>query len=69
MLPNFSRIETMANDSDARDLMNENARLKKALESIDRMPFSMVNDSESLRYTLRQIKNISRAALAKIKVS
>lgn len=36
----------------------------KALQEIEQMPFSMVNDSESLRHTIRTIQSIaSRAAL------
>jgi hypothetical protein len=35
-----------------------------ALEQIEQMPFSMVNDSESLRHTIRTIQGIARKAIA-----
>jgi hypothetical protein len=39
------------------------AKLETALTLIRDMPFSMVNDSESLRCTLRQMQNIARVGL------
>ena len=39
------------------------APLLEALDEIDSMPCSMVNDSESLRHTIQSIKNISSAAI------
>jgi hypothetical protein len=38
-------------------------RLREALVEIDAMPFSTLNDSESLRHTIRTIQHRARAAL------
>jgi hypothetical protein len=38
-----------------------------ALNEIDEMPFSMVNDSESLRHTIKTIQAMARAAIGKAK--
>jgi hypothetical protein len=42
----------------------ETERLRFVLERIRDMPFSMVNDSESLRHTLRTIQGMAILALA-----
>lgn len=44
-------------------LAAERDRLREAMIQIDEMPASMVNDSESLRHTIRTIQSISSAAL------
>lgn len=38
--------------------------LSNALDEIEQMPCSMVNDSESLRHTIRTMQAIARAALS-----
>lgn len=42
----------------------DKAKLLEALEQIRDTPYSMVNDSEGLRFTLRQIGSIAIAAIA-----
>lgn len=42
----------------------EIARLTKVIAEIDEMPCTMVNDSESLRHTIKTIKHMTNAALA-----
>jgi hypothetical protein len=49
--------------------VNAHEALVNALEEIRNTPFSMVNDSESLRHTIRVIQHISGAALASLKES
>jgi hypothetical protein len=44
-------------------LNQENAILRSALEQIRDMPHSLVNDSESLRHTLKTIDHIARQAI------
>lgn len=39
------------------------AKLVDALAQIEAMPCSMVNDSESLRHTIKQMQQIARAAM------
>lgn len=55
----------------ARALNREAAHddLVKALEEIESTPFSMVNDSESLRHSLRLLQQIARTALAKARAN
>jgi len=53
----------MAHHDNVCELMAQNGRLIKAMEEIEQMPFSMVNDSESLRYTLRTIQRIAHNAI------
>jgi hypothetical protein len=40
-------------------------QLRAALELIEATPYSMVNDSESLRHTIKSIQHIARTALRK----
>jgi hypothetical protein len=44
-------------------MADEIERLGKALMEIDQMPCTMVNDSESLRHTIKTMKNISHSTL------
>lgn len=39
-------------------------KLAKVLTDIEAMPFSSVNDSESLRHTIRTMQTMARTALA-----
>jgi hypothetical protein len=57
----------MSHNDNVCDLMAEHGNLKAALKDIEAMPFSMVNDSESLRHTIRALQAIARATLAKAK--
>lgn len=49
--------------SDIRQMLGEIDRMSTALRSIESAPASMVNDSESLRHTIRAIQHEARAAL------
>lgn len=44
------------------DTERENVRLRQALRDIEEMPFSMVNDSESLRHSIKTMQTIARTA-------
>ncbi|MFA7280814.1 MAG: hypothetical protein WC100_12025 [Sterolibacterium sp.] len=57
------RREQIANAQQIAELPTMIARL----EEIESMPFSMVNDSDSLRHTIRAMQAIARAALAAAK--
>lgn len=50
-------------EADAERLDAENKILRAALETIRDTPHNMVNDSESLRHTLRAIDWVARQAL------
>lgn len=46
-------------------LVQENKRLRTALEQVRDMPFSMVNDSESLRHTIKVMQHLATKAFDK----
>lgn len=43
-------------------LVERAVKAETALQEIEAMPFSMTNDSESLRHTIKQMQQIARAA-------
>lgn len=63
-------VEGCIGEIDLSDLLINSApalaELVEAMQQIDDTPCSMVNDSESLRHTIKTIKYYSRKALAKL---
>lgn len=60
-MPKQSTVDFL--DDEIGRLDAENKRLRRALEQIRDAPFSMVNDSESLRHSIRAIQNTADQAL------
>ncbi len=48
--------------SDIRQMLGEIERLRAALLNIEDAPYTMVNDSDSLRHTIRGMQAMARAA-------
>jgi hypothetical protein len=59
-----TKIAQVEEEKDAR-LIASSPDLLAALKYIDAMPCTEVNDSESLRHTIKTLRHIARAAIAK----